>query len=626
MKRKILTITLATLLLSLSSCSPSFSQTTSNEEPSNTVGETGTTNETTTIEETTTKEDITTPSTAEEETTTSPDVTTNTPDNPTTPPDSKYDTLKSCSEIADGTSVKVLAVITGSDGSGLYLQDDTASFYAYGIQNISFNIGDKVEIEGTISSYAGNKQINKGFTLNKIGTGKSNIISVNSLSEISNNKYAQVSFKATLKAKPSYTAGKDCSIKITIGGTDTTLFIKKSIAQAQEIINVINKIEVGGTIEVNGGFSNAYNGSTQISITSPDQIIGKAPVSIAEILAYAEEMIKNITSLNNTKISSDLELITSGNYGVTFVWSSTNTTHLSTTGVVTRPETGESDVTLTLTVEININGVKEKTINTVLIISAKPEQGSVELPDEAKKYYQDIDFTASAQSLKTSLSKLISKHTVVGYGSLESQIYPDSDTDSNGYVYDIYSSHKSKLSDFGGSYKKEGDCLNKEHTTPQSWFSKASPYRSDAFHVFPSDGKVNGVRSNYLFGEVKAGTASYTSTNGSQLGSSGFSGFSGTVFEVTDEYKGDIARAFFYMSTAYENACGSWSGSSGTHYTTSSFTKLTSYSLNLFTKWAEEDPVSQRERDRNNGIYKHQRNRNPYIDIPYLASQIYKAN
>jgi len=77
---------------------------------------------------------------------------------------------------------------------------------------------------------------------------------------------------------------------------------------------------------------------------------------------------------------------------------------------------------------------------------------------------------------------------------------------------------------------------------------------SDPYHIWPTDGKVNGMRSNYPHGVV--GNATYTSLNGSKLGSnlnSGYSaGYSGTVFEPIDEFKGDIARAYFYFATRYQ--------------------------------------------------------------------------
>jgi endonuclease I len=58
---------------------------------------------------------------------------------------------------------------------------------------------------------------------------------------------------------------------------------------------------------------------------------------------------------------------------------------------------------------------------------------------------------------------------------------------------------------------------------------------------------VNGQRSSYPHGTV--GTTTWISLNGSKLGSSSVAGYSGTVFEPIDEFKGDIARMYFYFAT-----------------------------------------------------------------------------
>ena len=54
-----------------------------------------------------------------------------------------------------------------------------------------------------------------------------------------------------------------------------------------------------------------------------------------------------------------------------------------------------------------------------------------------------------------------------------------------------------------GTYRAEGDCYNREHSFPQSWFGRAEPMNSDVHHIFAVDGYVNGIRSNYPYGEVR---------------------------------------------------------------------------------------------------------------------------
>ncbi|MDD2798679.1 MAG: endonuclease [Bacteroidales bacterium] len=231
-------------------------------------------------------------------------------------------------------------------------------------------------------------------------------------------------------------------------------------------------------------------------------------------------------------------------------------------------------------------------------------------------YYQNVD-GKNKGALKTALYTIIKGHTDKGYDGLYTT-YLTSD-DISGKVWDMYSTctwiqGQKKC----GNYANVCDCYNREHSIPQSWFGSSSPMVSDAFHIYPTDGKVNGQRSNFPYGECSSGK---TLAGGKgRLGSSSFSGYSGTVFEPDDEYKGDFARTYFYFATRYENIMTSIGGESfnGTVYPA-----LSTWSQSLFLKWSRQDPVSKKELDRNNAIYAIQHNRNPYIDYPELAEFIW---
>ncbi|MBP5323206.1 MAG: endonuclease [Bacteroidaceae bacterium] len=225
----------------------------------------------------------------------------------------------------------------------------------------------------------------------------------------------------------------------------------------------------------------------------------------------------------------------------------------------------------------------------------------------------------SDSALKTALFNIIKGHTVISYDGLITA-YKITDVDANGKIWDIYSNYHFSTSSKCGNYSEEGDCYNREHTVPQSWFNSASPMKSDIIHVLPTDGFVNGKRSNYPYGNV--GTASYTSGNGSKLGACKDNGYSGTVFEPIDEYKGDIARIYFYMATRYEDEISSWSGNvfgSGNGYNNG----LKTWTINVLLQWHRNDPVSQKEIDRNNNVFTLQKNRNPFVDFPRLAEYIW---
>jgi endonuclease I len=178
-----------------------------------------------------------------------------------------------------------------------------------------------------------------------------------------------------------------------------------------------------------------------------------------------------------------------------------------------------------------------------------------------------------------------------------------------------------------GNYSLECDCYNREHSVPQSWFKEASPMVSDIFHIYPTDGKVNGMRSNYPFGVVTNPT--YTSHNGSKRGPCTFPGYTGVVFEPLDEYKGDFARSYYYMATRYENLIASWqsNGNADEILNGTSFPCFDPWFVNLLAAWNASDPVSQKEIDRNNIIFTSvQKNRNPFIDYPEYANLIWGTN
>jgi hypothetical protein len=137
---------------------------------------------------------------------------------------------------------------------------------------------------------------------------------------------------------------------------------------------------------------------------------------------------------------------------------------------------------------------------------------------------------------------------------------------------------------------------------------------SDAHHVVPVDGKVNGYRSNFSYGECDSGTTYGTG----KLGSCTYPGYNGTVFEPADEYKGDFARIYFYTATRYMDVMSNWSG--GDSFSGNNFTDWT---RKMLLDWHRNDPVSQKEIDRNNAVHDYQYNRNPFIDNPIWADAIW---
>ena len=225
----------------------------------------------------------------------------------------------------------------------------------------------------------------------------------------------------------------------------------------------------------------------------------------------------------------------------------------------------------------------------------------------------------TGDELKTALHDIIKGHHVVSYNGLLNA-FAYTDCKPNGKIWDIYSDIEYSLNTgMCGDYEAEGDCWNREHTWPQSWFNESTTPRSDLFHVYPTDGYVNGQRSNYPYGEVN--NPIYTSGNGSKLGKCSTSGYSGRVFEPIDEYKGDIARSYFYMSVRYYSEDSDWGTSNMTNKS-----EILPWAMTMLLRWSDEDPVSDKEIARNNAVYGYQNNRNPFIDHPEYARMIWDPN
>ncbi len=234
--------------------------------------------------------------------------------------------------------------------------------------------------------------------------------------------------------------------------------------------------------------------------------------------------------------------------------------------------------------------------------------------------YYDNASGLSGAKLKAALHGIIDGHTVLSYTPGVWNAYQTTDLKPNGKIWDIYSSYEYTWGtdqNSGSTPGSEGIDYNREHSWPQGFFNKATPMVTDLFHVYPSDTYVNRKRSNYPFGEVVS--ASFTSSNGSKLGTAISSlGYSGTVFEPADEYKGDLARSYFYMSTRYYNEDGSWN-----NWEMADGVELKEWAITMLLQWHNEDSVSTKEINRNNAIYALQHNRNPFIDHPEYVSYIF---
>lgn len=241
-------------------------------------------------------------------------------------------------------------------------------------------------------------------------------------------------------------------------------------------------------------------------------------------------------------------------------------------------------------------------------------------------YYSSAE-GLTGNDLHTALYNIIKGHTEKSYDYLWTA-FQSTDDNAGGKVWDMYSNCTfTFVTNQCGEYTNECDCYNREHSFPNSWFGgEVSPMYTDLFHVVPTDGKVNGMRSNYPYGETNAPT--FTSSNGSKLGPCSYPGYAGVVFEPVDEYKGDFARNYFYMATRYKNIIAGWYANSteaNAILQNNNFPVFETWFLNMLLEWHQADPVSQKETDRNNAVYALQNNRNPYIDHPEYAQCVWST-
>ena len=208
------------------------------------------------------------------------------------------------------------------------------------------------------------------------------------------------------------------------------------------------------------------------------------------------------------------------------------------------------------------------------------------------------------------------------------------DVKPNGKVWDMYSDIPGGAPPYeyipgtnqcgSGGGGAEGDCYSREHSFPKSWFDNSYPMNTDLFHIFPVDQYVNNRHSNYPYRVVASPT--WVSLNGSKVGPCTAQGYSGTVFEPIDEYKGDFARAYFYMATRYENLIATWPGfdpNAAAVLDGTAYPAFKTWYLDLLVSWHTMDPVSEKEIARNDSVYKIQHNRNPYIDHPEYVNAVW---
>ena len=244
-------------------------------------------------------------------------------------------------------------------------------------------------------------------------------------------------------------------------------------------------------------------------------------------------------------------------------------------------------------------------------------------------YYYTIN-GKKGKELQIALNQIIKNHRTVSYSDVWIY-YQYSDVKPSGKIWDIYSDNPQEMPEYEFDYRigqcinignSEGICYTREHSFCQSWFGKTTdaPY-TDIFHLYPTDGWINTKRNDNPYGQVTTHTQLFS--NGSKMGLNTYAGAPNvTCFEPIDDFKGDIARSFFYMATRYIFEDDKFKSESPMTFKS----QLQPWALNMLLEWHHNDLVSQKEIDRNNAIYAIQKNRNPFIDHPEWVEKIWGSD
>lgn len=235
-------------------------------------------------------------------------------------------------------------------------------------------------------------------------------------------------------------------------------------------------------------------------------------------------------------------------------------------------------------------------------------------------YYQTAA-GKSGSSLKTAFFQIINQYVSADYDGFTAlywgnNYFKKTDWNGAGFFWDMYSDEQR------ATYNSS--LMSREHCMPRSWWENAEGYggaNSDLHNLYPSDYTANSKKSNLPLGE--AGVVSWT--NGvSRVGQNVYPGYEGTIFEPADEYKGDFARTYFYMVTAHEDYADRWKNDGlASMLQPGTYPVFQDWAIGMLLKWARQDPVSQKETDRNDAVFAIQQNRNPFIDFPDLYEYIW---
>lgn len=196
------------------------------------------------------------------------------------------------------------------------------------------------------------------------------------------------------------------------------------------------------------------------------------------------------------------------------------------------------------------------------------------------------------------------------------QALPLTDMHPDGIIWDMYSNC---VRYYPNKQGESGCSLNIEHCLPKSWWGgENNEAYKDLFNLNPSDARANQQKSNSAPGHVTKGDKF---DNGSfRMDSKSKSQYGYICWEPEAQYRGDFARTYFFMATAYEYL--EWTAYPD-YINKNTYLMFSDAIIQVLLDWHRSDPVSEKECCRADRISDIQHNRNPYIDYPELVEYIW---
>lgn len=264
---------------------------------------------------------------------------------------------------------------------------------------------------------------------------------------------------------------------------------------------------------------------------------------------------------------------------------------------------------------VGLYGYKAFSGVTLTASFTQPSAGGATWSGFNTYYVQAIGKTGVA--LRTALNEAAARgHTRMSYAAVwEALKYTDEDPANTANVLLLYTARSMAKTRNASANSSDLDAWNREHVWAKShgFPDEAQWAHTDIHHLRPEDVSVNSTRGNKDF-----------DWGGSAIGEAPGNLTDADSFEPRAAVKGDVARMMFYMAIRYE-------GNDSTGVGNLELADSVGSSGNLFGKrctlvaWHRADPVSADEIRRHARIVERQGNRNPFVDYPAWAEEMFGA-